>query len=165
MKIEKHTVPSLTYTLRVDGEIIEVADVDQPLVYLHGANMMIPGFEKEMQGLEIGASFDFKVSADQGYGDIMPDAVVELPKTNFMIDGVFASEMIYVGATVPMQDQNGHPLRGTVAALTDVTVTMDFNHPLAGKELHFTGDVIDVRKADQHEIEHGHVHGPGGHHH
>lgn len=165
MKIQKHTVPSITYTLKVEGEIIETAGLDNPLVYLHGVNAMIPGFESQLDGLELGASFDFKVSSDQGYGDVNADAVVELPKTNFEVEGKFAEDLIFVGAVVPMQDQNGNPLRGTVLAITDDAVKIDFNHPLAGKELQFIGDIVDVRNAEPVEIEHGHVHGVGGHHH
>lgn len=165
MKVVKHTVPSVTYKLQVEGEVIETAGTDNPLVYLHGANAMIPGFEAKLDGLEIGDSFDFKVTPEQGYGDLNPQAVVELPKTNFEVDGVFQSEVIKVGGMVPMQDQGGNPLRGIVLEITDVNVKMDFNHPLAGKELQFSGDVIDVRGALKEEIEHGHVHGPDGHEH
>lgn len=165
MKIQKNTVPSVTYILKVDGEIIETAGSDQPLVYLHGANAMIPGFEKQLDGLEIGATFDFKVTSDEGYGDINPDALVTLPKTNFEIEGKFAEDMIQVGGIIPMQDQNGNPLRGTVTEITDDSVVMDFNHPLAGKELQFSGEVIAVRNAEKEELAHGHVHGEGGHHH
>ncbi len=165
MKIQKHTVPSITYTLKVDGEIIETAGTDSPLVYLHGVNSMIPGFERQLEGVELGADFDFKVTSEEGYGDINPDALVSLPKSNFEIEGKFADDLIQVGGVVPMQDQNGHPLRGIVLEITEDSVSMDFNHPLAGKELQFIGQVVDVRIAAEEEISHGHVHGEGGHDH
>jgi len=165
MKITTNTVPSVTYTLSVEGQLIESTDSQNPLVYLHGANSMIPGFEKELEGLEKGDQFDFTVSSQEGYGDAFPDAIVDLPKDNFVVDGKFQEEIVQVGSTIPMQDQEGNPLRGVVQSISEDTVKVDFNHPLAGKDLHFTGEVIDLREADEGEIAHGHVHGPGGHQH
>jgi len=165
MNITKHTVPSVTYTLTVNGEVLETAGADKPLLYIHGSNAMIPGFEKELEGKEVGSKFDFTVSSEEGYGDVNPEAVVELPKASFEVEGEFQSEVVFKGAMVPMQDQAGNPLRGIVQDITDEVVKMDFNHPLAGQELSFKGEVIDVRAADAEEIEHGHVHGPGGHEH
>ena len=73
--------------------------------------------------------------------------------------------MLKIGNVIPMQDQNGNPLRGTVKEIADTTVKMDFNHTLAGQELHFTGQIVDLREGTEEEISHGHVHGPGGHQH
>lgn len=165
MNITKNTVPSVTYTLKVGGEVVESTGAENPLVYLHGANAMIPGFEKKLEGLSLGDKFDFEVPSAEGYGEIIEQAIVELPKSNFEIDGEFQGEIVKEGATIPMQDQEGNPMRGIVQNVTDTVVKIDFNHPLAGKDLHFSGDVIELREAEAVEIEHGHVHGPGGHEH
>lgn len=162
MKITKHTVPAVTYKLTVDGEQIESTDGGAPLVYLHGVNAMIPGFEKQLDGLAVGDKFSFPVSPEEGYGPIHEQAIVELPKTNFEVDGKFQGDIVKEGATIPMQDQEGNPLRGIVQNITEDMVKLDFNHPLAGKELHFAGEVVEVREATAEELEHGHVHGPGG---
>ena len=165
MNITKDTVPSVTYTLTVDGQELESTGAENPLVYLHGANGMIPGFEKELEGLGLGDKFDFSVNAAEGYGEVFEQAIVELPKTNFEVEGVFQAEIVKEGATIPMQDQEGNPMRGIVKNVSDEMVKIDFNHPLAGKDLHFSGEVVSLRAAEQEELEHGHVHGPGGHQH
>lgn len=165
MKITKHTVPSVSYQLQVEGQIVDQAGSDQPLVFLFGVGSMIPGFEKELEGLEAGDQYDFKLNPSDAYGDVNPEAVVEVPLAVFQVEGQDANEFLKVGNTLPMQDQNGNPLQGTVVEVGEENVKMDFNHPLAGKELHFTGKVEDVREATSEEIDHGHAHGPGGHQH
>lgn len=165
MKITKHTVPSVSYSLFVDGQLVDQAMEDQPLVYLAGAGNMIPGFERELEGMTAGDEFSFKLSSEEAYGDVNPEAVVELGIDVFKVDGKVDPNVIAVGKMVPMQDQAGNPLRGIVVEMSDEAVKMDFNHPLAGKELNFTGKVVEVREAAEEEISHGHVHGPNGHEH
>lgn len=165
MKIGKHAVPSVTYTLTVGGEVVDQADDTNPLLYIAGIGMMIPGFESRLEGKTTGDSFEFDIPSEEGYGAHDPQAIVPLPMETFMVDGKVDTEVVKVGAMMPMQDQNGNPLYGVILEMSDDTVKMDFNHPLAGKDLHFTGKVIDVREATSEEIEHGHVHGPGGHNH
>jgi len=165
MKISKHKVPSVSYTLKVKGEVMDQASSEQPLVFLFGTGTMIPGFEQNLEGKEKGDNFDFSLQPEEAYGDYNPQAVVDLPMDTFKVDGKVNEEMLKIGNVIPMQDQNGNPLRGTVKEVAEETVKMDFNHVLAGEELHFTGEVVDVRDATQEEIEHGHVHGPGGHQH
>lgn len=165
MKITRYTVPSVTYILTVENEVVDQADETNPLVYLAGVGMMITGFERELEGKVAGDSFDFALVAEEAYGEYNEEAIVPVPKEVFVVDGVFDEEIVQVGRTLPMQDQHGNPLQGTIVDITDEAVVMDFNHPLAGKNLHFSGTVVDVREATQEEITHGHVHGPGGHHH
>lgn len=165
MKIEKDSVASLTYALEVDGELIERTDQTNPLTFLVGAGAMIPGFEQQLLGKETGDNYDFTVTPDEGYGQLDPQAIVDLPKDIFKVEGQLQEEMLQVGKSVPMQDQEGNPLRGTVKEVGEDTVKMDFNHQLAGKTLHFTGEILEVRPATKEEVDHGHAHGPGGHHH
>lgn len=165
MKIEKHTVPSVTYTLVVDGEVVDKAEKDKPLSFIHGIGMMVPGFESNLEGAAAGSKYEFTLSPEEGYGAYNEEAVVDLPFSTFMVDGKVNKDMLNIGQVVPMQDQNGNPLNGTILEVSKETVKMDFNHMLAGKELNFTGEVLEIRQASQEEIEHGHIHGPDGHEH
>ena len=165
MKISKNTVASVTYSLEVEGELIEKTDKNDPLVFLVGVGSMIPGFERQLLGKEAGDTYKITIDPEEGYGEADPEAIVDLSKDIFMVDGKLQEEMLVEGKVVPMQDQNGNPLQGVVVEVGDDSVKMDFNHRLAGKTLEFAGEVIEVREATQDEISHGHVHGPGGHHH
>jgi FKBP-type peptidyl-prolyl cis-trans isomerase SlyD len=165
MKIDKHTVASVTYTLEVDGELVEKTDQSNPLSFLVGVGMMIPGFEQQLLGKQAGDTYNITVPPQDGYGDTDPQAIVDLPKDVFKIDGELQEDMLVEGNIIPMQDQNGNPLQGVILEVGESTVKLDFNHMLAGKTLQFSGEVLEVRPATQEEISHGHVHGPGGHHH
>lgn len=165
MKIKKNTVPSVTYQLMVEGEVVDQTDKTQPLTFLMGAGNMIPGFERQLEGLEQGDKYEFSVEPDEGYGTIDQNAIVDLPKDVFVVDGELKEDLLVVGNSIPMQDNKGNQLQGTVVDIAEDSVKMDFNHQLAGKVLDFSGEIIDVREATQDEISHGHVHGPGGHHH
>ena len=163
MKIEKNMVVGVNYQLEVDGAQLDASGSD-PLVYLHGHGMMIPGFEKKLEGLAEGDKYDFKVAAAEGYGEYNAEAVVPLEKTIFMVDGNMSTE-VFEGAQLRLSNQEGHPMVGVVTEIAEETVTMDFNHQLAGKELHFSGNIATLRAATEEEISHGHVHGAGGHQH
>jgi FKBP-type peptidyl-prolyl cis-trans isomerase SlyD len=165
MEIAKHTVASLTYSLEVDGELIEKTEQNNPLVFLVGVGSMIPGFERQLLGKQKGDTYKITIEPEEGYGESDPSAIVDLSKDIFKIEGVLQEDMLVEGKVIPMQDQNGNPLQGVIMEVNDDSVKMDFNHRLAGKTLDFTGEILDVRAATTDEISHGHVHGPGGHHH
>lgn len=165
MKIEKNTVASVTYALAVDGEPIEQTDEANPLTFLVGVGAMIPGFENQLLGKSVGDEYSIKVSPAEGYGEIDPQAIVDLSKDIFKVDGVINEDLLQLGNKVPMQDQDGNPLHGVIIDIADTTVKMDFNHEMAGKTLDFEGKVVDVREATAEELAHGHVHGPNGHQH
>ena len=163
MIIAKNTVVGVHYQLDVDGQKID-ASGEQPLVYLHGHGMMIPGFEKQLAGLKAGDKYNFQVSAAEGYGEFNQNAIVELDKQIFLVDGSMSTE-VFEGAQLQLTNQDGQPMVGIVQKIGDDKVTMDFNHQLAGKELNFSGTIDTLREATEEEISHGHVHGPGGHNH
>jgi FKBP-type peptidyl-prolyl cis-trans isomerase SlyD len=163
MIIAKNTVVGVHYQLDVDGQKID-ASGEQPLVYLHGHGMMIPGFEKQLAGLKAGDKYNFQVSAAEGYGEFNKNAIVELDKQIFLVDGTMSTE-VFEGAQLQLTNQDGQPMVGIVQKIGDDKVTMDFNHQLAGKELNFSGTIDSLREATEEEISHGHVHGPGGHNH
>mgnify|MGYP001183241093 FL=1 len=163
MIIAKNTVVGVHYQLDVDGQKID-ASGEQPLVYLHGHGMMIPGFEKQLAGLKAGDKYNFQVSAAEGYGEFNQNAIVELDKQIFLVDGTMSTE-VFEGAQLQLTNQDGQPMVGIVQKIGDDKVTMDLNHQLAGKKLNFSGTIDSLREATEEEISHGHVHGPGGHNH
>ena len=168
MQITKNTVVSLTYVLKRDnanGEIIEETRAGDPLVFLYGNGQMLPKFEEHLNTLKAGDAFEFTLASDDAYGELDQDAIIDLDKSIFMIDGKTDDELLSIGNVIPMRDDQGHMLQGTVVSVGDDLVRMDFNHPMAGNVLHFKGNVIEVREATAEELSHGHAHGAGGHHH
>ena len=168
MKVGKDKVVTLTYELRLhneEGEEIQKVDENRPFVHLFGAGSLLPSFENNLNGLTPGDEFGFHLAAEEAYGDMSDEAIVELDKAIFEIDGKIDEEFIAVGKMVAMQDENGRPLEGTVLDIKDKSIIMDFNHPLAGESLYFSGKIIEVREALEEELAHGHVHGDGGHQH
>lgn len=170
MKIEKDKVVTLTYELRImdeNGEqsLIETANEEQPMVFIYGMSGLPDQFEENLDGMTSGDNFDFKLDTEDGYGEYNEEAVVDLPKNVFEVEGSVPDEMLEEGNYIPMTDSEGNQLQGRVVEIGEDTVKMDFNHPLAGKELYFKGKVENVREATQEELDHGHVHGAGGHQH
>ena len=155
MEIVRNTMVTLTYDLRIDdqeGEMIEQATAERPLQFLYGAGMMLPKFESQLAGLKQGESFEIRLAKNDAYGEVNEDAIVDLPRTVFMVDGRFDEELVAVGNTVPMMSGSGQRLNGLVLEVDDDSVRMDFNHPLAGEDLWFKGEVLEVRQASDEEI-------------
>ncbi len=155
MKIEKNKMVSLTYDLHyddVDGELIEQATSEKPLSFVFGAGLMLPKFESQLEGLEVGNPFEISLADVDAYGEFDENAVVDLPKHIFFIDGEFDDEIVSVGNTVPMMSTSGQRLNGIVLEITDDIVKMDFNHPLAGEHLFFKGQILEVRDASDDEM-------------
>lgn len=172
MIIDKNSVVSLGYTLKtriglsLDETHVETTDKNHPFVFLFGSGMLLPDFEKNIKGKKQGDKFDFFIAADKGYGIKNDKHVVNIPIDAFKKpDGTIDLNEVRIGNTLAMSDNQGNQLHGKILEMTAAHVKMDFNHPLAGHELHFTGEIFDVRSASPEEISHGHVHGPGGHHH
>jgi len=164
MKIESQHVVSLTYDLYVKQEdgneaLVESATQEQPLTFLYGAGQMLPKFEEHLSTLSTGDSFDFKLSPEDAYGELNEEAVANLPKE--MFEGTDLPE---VGAILPLQDNQGNRFQGQVVSVVEDSIIVDLNHPMAGQELHFKGQIINVRPANPEELSHGHAHGPDGHH-
>jgi FKBP-type peptidyl-prolyl cis-trans isomerase SlyD len=128
--------------------------------------MLLPDFESNLAGKTVGDTVSFKVAPENGYGIHNEQDIVSVPSESFKdAEGNMDTNMIKVGNVLPMMDDQGHQFQGIVVEITEDAVIMDFNHPMAGKELNFTVTVADVRAATAEELEHGHVHGPGGHQH
>jgi len=172
MTIENNKVVSVSYKLTAkkageqEEQHVETTEEGQPFVFLLGSGGLIEGFENNLRGKKVGDQFDFYIESADGYGDVHLDNIVNIPVSAFYDDkGNFDYEMIKVGNTLPMTDSDGNRMNGTVHEITKEHVRMDFNHPLAGHQLHFAGEVLAVRNATEEELSHGHVHGDGGHHH
>ena len=168
--IAQNSVVTLTYDLSVTDEnqqkvLVEQAEADEPMVFLFGHSGLPEEFESQLDGKNAGDSFSFSLTPEQGYGDYDQQAVVEIPKQVFEIDGQIDDQMLQVGNYLPMADNEGHHMQAKVVEIGDEQVTMDFNHPLAGMVMHFDGKIQDVRPATAEELAHGHVHGEGGHQH
>lgn len=163
MKIEKNIVVSISYVLRNQegGDIVEQTTNQKPLVFLFGSGMLLKKFEDNLENLQKGDSFKFHLTPEESYGQYQAQMVVNIPKSSFMTNGVFNEDYIYVGRMLPMQDNHGNHLNGLVVEISETDVKMDFNHPMAGKDLYFEGIVEDLREASKEEIEHGHVHHNG----
>ncbi len=161
VKVEKDKVVSVTYELRVDnpdGEIIESLNSDSPLTFLFGSGSLLPKFESNISGMKIGDKFDFHLPCEDAYGTVNENAVIDLPKNVFEVNGQVDEGMLQIGNTIPMQDNSGNKLNGVIMEVSPEKVTMDFNHPLAGNHLFFTGEITEIRDATEDELHHGHAH-------
>jgi len=159
MKIEKDRVVRFHYTVAEQGqEPIESSKDRDPLAILIGHGNIIPGLENAMMDKEAGATFDVDVSAADAYGERRDGLTQRVPKKHF------GNARLAPGQQVMLQTNFG-PRAVTVQKVGMSVVDVDLNHPMAGKDLHFSVEIVDVREASAEEIEHGHVHGDGGHHH
>lgn len=168
MKVGKDKVVTLTYTLRYDnkdGEIVQEVTEERPFVHLFGNGTLLPKFEANLDELEPKNTFAFELTPSEGYGELTKDAIIEIEKKIFEVDGKIDENLLKIGNMITMQDQDGNPIDGRVMEIHPEKVVMDFNHPLAGKKLYFSGEIIEVRESTEEEMAHKHVHGDGGHQH
>ena len=156
MKIETNKYVTLSYDLHVgeddERELMESATKEAPLEFIYGTNSMLQSFENQIEGKNPGDTFTFMLTPEEAYGEYADDRVVEIPKNVFQVNGEIDEEILFEGNTIPMMDADGNKLMGSVIEVKDDVVSMDFNHPLAGEIMHFSGNVIDVRDATTEEI-------------
>ena len=138
MKVEQNKMVGVDYKLTVDGQIADQSRPGQPLEFK-----------------EIGEAVSFTLEPKDGYGELIADAVVDLPKNIFMVDGKLAEDILFVGSQVPMSDNQGNRMMGIVKEVGDETVKMDFNHPMAGKTLNFDVEVVSVRDVTPEDLQGG----------
>lgn len=159
LTVQDGQVVSMEYTLKVDGVVTDSSEGREPLQYVHGAGNIIPGLEREMTGMAVGESKDVTVTAAEGYGEQDDSAFMDVPREEF------PDEIpMQVGTELQVQNQAGQPMFARIEQVGDQSVRLNFNHPLAGKDLHFNVKVVDLREATTEEKEHGHVHEPGHNH-
>ena len=162
MIAEKNKVVSIVYELRSgskEGEVVESLNDESPLTFLFGTGGLLPKFEENLSGLGSGDSFEFELGLEDAYGPVVENAIVHVPQSVFEVDGQIDESLLQIGSMVPKMDSEGRRLNGKVIALEGDAVKMDFNHPMAGSDLYFKGQVTDVRSATDEELTHGHVHG------
>ncbi|MDA1329876.1 MAG: peptidylprolyl isomerase [Chloroflexi bacterium] len=157
--VAKDMVVSLAYKLIVDGEVLDEASDKDAILFIHGHRNIIPGLEKELIGMKIGETKSVKVAPKDGYGDKDQKAIEELALDEFP-----KNVKPKVGLELEMPGDDGHGSYARVVSVGEKSAQLDFNHPLAGKELNFEVKVVELRPATSEELSHGHVHGPGGHH-
>lgn len=165
MIAEKNNVVSIVYELRSGskkGEVVESLTSENPLTFIFGTGGLLPKFEEHLDGLTTGDNFEFLLNSEDAYGPVIENAIVHVPQSVFEIDGKIDENLMKVGSMVPMMDAEGRRLNGKVIALEGDAVKMDFNHPMAGNDLFFKGEVADVRSATEEELSHGHTHAAGG---
>jgi FKBP-type peptidyl-prolyl cis-trans isomerase SlyD len=162
MKIEKNNVVHMHYTLKDDeGRTIDTSDGKEPLAFIQGIGNVIPGLENALEGKKTGDKLSVTVSPDDANGERNDEMVQQVSKSGFnAADG----EELTVGMQVQIETNNGKSI-AMVSKIEGEEVTLDLNHPLAGVTLNFDVEITEVRAAEKEELEHGHVHGPGGHHH
>ncbi len=159
----------MTYDLKTDnGDLVDQATQESPFAFIHGIGTTLAAFDAGLSGKKVGEAFAFSIDSANGYGEYDDQKIQDLDR------GIFAEApegTLTVGNTLPMQyNDPSNPagmqtIYGTIAELTDDAVKMDFNHPLAGQNLNFSGTILEVREATASELDHGHAHGPGGHEH
>ncbi|AHK15212.1 MAG: peptidylprolyl isomerase [Thalassolituus sp.] len=161
MTIAQHKVVTIHYKV-VDvasGEVIDSSEGGAPMTYLHGFQNIIPGLEQALEGKVVGDEFEVQVEPADAYGEYSDERIQQVPVAAF--EGV---EQVEPGMAFTAQTEHG-PINLIVTAVEEDIVTVDANHPLAGKALAFSVKVESVRDASEEELAHGHVHGEGGHHH
>lgn len=160
MQVSSDKVVLIHYTLKDDaGEVVDTSGGGEPLAYIQGHGNLVQGLEKALEGKEKGNKLDVSVPPEEGYGKFDPKLIQRVPKRSMQSGGQIKKGMQFQGRT-----EDGMRVF-TVTALVGDMVTLDGNHPLADKTLHFAVEVVEVRDATAEELEHGHVHGAGGHHH
>ncbi len=160
MQIAKNVAVQIHYTLKNDaGEVLDSSEGAEPLAYLQGHGNLIPGLEKALEGKRAGDILNVSISPEDGYGVRDESLIQDVPRSAFQ--GVPSIE---TGMQFQAESNHG-PRSVTVTKVTADIITVDGNHPLADQTLHFDVKIIDVRAASKEELSHGHVHGPGGHHH
>ena len=155
MKVENSKMVAVHYTLTIDGQIADRSQPEKPLEFICGTGMLLPKFEGALLGKEAGDKVSFTLEPKDGYGEIIAEAIVELPKNIIMIDGKIAEDILFVGSQVPMSDAQGNRMMGIVKEVGEETVILDFNHPMAGKTLNFDEEVVSVRDVTPADLQGG----------
>lgn len=158
--VQNGVVVSMEYTLKIDGEVIDSSEGHDPLEFLTGHGNIISGLESEMIGMKVGESKDVVVPPADGYGEYDEEAFLDVPKNQFPAD-----MPVEEGLELTVRDDSGEGRYARIESVEGETVRLNFNHPLAGDELHFNVKVVNLREPTEEELDHGHVHQGDGHHH
>ena len=152
MQVAANKMVAVDYKLTVDGQVADQSRPGQPLEFIFGTGMLLPKFEAVIEGKEPGEKVAFTLEPKDGYGEVIEQAIVDLPKDIFMVDGRLAEDILFVGSQIPMADAQGNRMLGLVKEVGETTVKMDFNHPMAGKTLNFDVEVVEVRDVTPEDL-------------
>ena len=152
IKDGKYVEACYVLTVGVEEEVMETVPKNRPLSFIFGADQMLEAFEKNVAGLKAGVKFDFRIACADAFGEYEEQRGQELSKEIFSPNGEFDAENVVPGKTFQMINSDGDRFNGSVLEVRENTVIMDFNHPLAGEELHFVGEVLLVRDATEEEL-------------
>lgn len=158
MKIAQNTVVEFSYELEVDGQIVDHTTNEKPLDYIHGTGSLLPKLEAHIEGMQAGDKFDITLAPVDAYGETDPNRIIDLPKAAFEVNGEVREDLLVPGNTIPMMNSMGGVIPGVVLEVTADSVKMDLNHQMAGKTLHFSGEIVSVREATEKELTEG-LHG------
>ncbi len=166
MEIVTNAIVGLTYELKVSKEedeiesapfSVEVRDQEDPFYFLYGNSGLPEKFEEFLLGKKEGETFNFVVPAEEAYGEADEELIMTLPKDQFSEERGFQSEMLAEGNFLPLVDENGYPMQAKVLKVMEDDVLLDFNHPLVGFNLHFDGEIFEVREATEEELANGNL--------
>ncbi|NPV77898.1 MAG: peptidylprolyl isomerase [Anaerolineae bacterium] len=157
-KIEDDVVVSLDYTLFIDGQEVDSSKDTGPIHFIQGLGNIIPGLENELYDMTVGDEKSLDIKAEDAYGEIDEEAIIDIPRSEFPADLVLKP-----GAEIEIESQEGERYAAIILEATDEKVVLDFNHPLAGKNLVFEIKIVGLRNATEEELEHGHAHDPSSH--
>lgn len=152
-QVAKDTVVSLDYTLRVDGVVVDTSEKSKPIQFIQGRGYIISGLESQLYGMQVGDRKQVAVSASDGYGEVDKSAYADIPRDEFPPD-----IPLKTGIGLQLRDQDGNVTEGYISKVGEKSVRLDFNHPLAGKDLDFSIEVVGLRYATAEELSHGHIH-------
>jgi FKBP-type peptidyl-prolyl cis-trans isomerase SlyD len=150
--VTKDVVVSMAYELSVDGKIEEAYNDSDPIVFIYGHENIIPGLENQIRDMKIGDNKDITVPAADAYGEVVEEAIIDVPREQFP-----ANIPLQIGTILEVKDEQGNPMTAHISAVTDELITLDFNHPMAGKTLNFKIKIIDLRAGKAEEIKAGQV--------
>jgi len=158
MKITQNAVVEFCYELEVDGQIVDHTTKERPLDYIHGTGSLLPKLDAHIEEMEPGTKFDVTLSPADAYGEVDPSRLIDLPKAAFEVNGEVREDLLVPGNTIPMMNSMGGVIPGVVLEVSEDSVKMDLNHQMAGKTLHFIGEILTVREATEKELTEG-LHG------
>jgi FKBP-type peptidyl-prolyl cis-trans isomerase SlyD len=151
--VAENYVVTLDYTLTVDGQVIDTSTNAEPIQFIQGTGQIVPGLEQALYGLQVGESKEVVVTPKDGFGVEDPDAIADIPRDEF------PDELpLEPGVELQLTNEEGDELEAYIVSVGKKTVRLNFNHPLAGKELHFSINIAGLRQATEEELDHGHVH-------
>jgi FKBP-type peptidyl-prolyl cis-trans isomerase SlyD len=158
MKITQNAVVEFCYELEVEGQVVDRTTKEKPLDYIHGTGSLLPKLEAHIEGMQAGDKFEITLAPVDAYGEVDPNRIIDLPKAAFEVNGEVREDLLVAGNTIPMMNSMGAVIPGVVLEVTADSVKMDLNHQMAGKTLHFAGEIVSVREATEKELTEG-LHG------